>query len=73
MSKLLIDHLRALGLPCRGRMGGLVITWTTDEAKADAAREAGATVATVTNAGRLLGYEVSFPADAVLATAKEAA
>ncbi len=62
---LLLDYARdQLGLACRGRHNGRVITWTTSEKKAEEAVSAGANCTTATaHSGRVIGYEISFPVD----------
>lgn len=62
---LLLDACRVLGLPCRGRINGRVVTWTTDQSTAELALLAGARVvrahSTFTNDP--IGWEVSFSPD----------
>ncbi len=69
---LMLDHMRnEVGLPCGSIANGRHIAWTTDNDKAEAAREAGANVLTVRSAmiggvphgddpNRIIGHEVSF-------------
>lgn len=59
---LLIDACRALGLPCRGRVLGRVVTWTTDADVAERSRQAGATIRTARGifSHDPIGFEVSF-------------
>lgn len=62
---LLLDACRALGLPCRGRHGGRVVTWTTDADVAESARLAGATIRTARGifAPDPIFYQVSFDSE----------
>lgn len=58
---MLLDYARdEVGMPVRGFHIGRHVGWTTDPAKADLMREAGATVTGYAHAGWAGGWEVSF-------------
>ena len=59
--QLLLDYVRGLGVACGSIHQGRHVGWTTDEAKADAARAAGASLAAYTSREpSASGWEVSF-------------